>query len=150
MSSQIRCGARKCVVHASGARRRIRAWLRKALKRLCSLAKIENDKKEIKRLNDILNSDLGKLNLVIGDMDTLQTVLDEESDLETIKYEIDQFKNRLSKIYTIDSYLKVEPLILKKIKSIEHISDRKKLKEKLEVVAEELNNVLQKEAKKFI
>lgn len=122
----------------------------KALKRLFSLAKIENNKKEIERLNEILNSDLGKLYLVIGDIDTLQTVLDEESDLETIKYEIDQFKNRLSKIYTIDSYLKIEPLILKKIKSIEHISDRKKLKAILEVVAEELNNVLQKEAKKFI
>lgn len=122
----------------------------KALKRLFSLAKIENNKKEIERLNEILNSDLGKLNLVIGDIDTLQTVLDEESDLETIKYEIDQFKNRLSKIYTIDSYLKIEPKILEKIKAIEHILDRKKLKDILEEIAEELNNVLQKEAKKFI
>lgn len=122
----------------------------KALKRLFSLAKIEEDKKEIERLNEILNSDLGKLNLVIGDMDTLQMVLDTKADLETIKYEIDQFKNRLSKIYTIDSYLKVEPLVLKQIKSIESIKDRKKLKDKIEVVADQLNNVLQKEAKKFV
>jgi hypothetical protein len=77
----------------------------KALKRLFSLVRISEDLPLVEKLNVVLNSDLGRLYSITSDLGTLLYLLENESRLPTekIRYELDQFRNRLGNIYTIDS-----------------------------------------------
>jgi hypothetical protein len=112
----------------------------KALKRKFALAKWDNDYKTMNKLSPILNSDLGRLYHIVGDIDTLVRLLDQPSvPIDTIKFEIDQFIARLSNIYTLKDYLSHEKEI---IASIHHIL--KLPVEKLQPALEELRDALDK------
>jgi len=90
----------------------------KALKRRFAIAKYERDAETIARLTPILNSDLGRIYHVVSDVGTLITLLeDERPNAELVKYEIDQFKARLSNVYRLKDYLKEEHTILGEIRS---------------------------------
>jgi len=75
----------------------------KVAKRLFSLARYYNKGTAIKQLNQYLNSDFGRLYSLNADAKTLLYLLENEDSipLEKVKYEIDQFKQRLGSIYTI-------------------------------------------------
>ena len=121
----------------------------KAMKRQFALAKYTGDKKTIERLTPILNSDLGRLYHVLGDIGTLETLLEEHNaPLKKIRYEIDQFKNRLANVYTLKDYLKEEPHILKEIDAILK-KPKGKILQPLSQVGRELEAFLQNNAKKF-
>jgi hypothetical protein len=90
----------------------------KVLKRKFSLAKFFNKKDDLRRFSTILNSDLGRLYVVLGDIGTLVTLLEDHAavPIEKVKFEIDQFKKRLSTIYTLEEYIKNEHEVLDDIK----------------------------------
>jgi len=93
----------------------------KALKRRFALARLENDRKEMERLSVILNSDLGKIYSILSDVGTLILLFEEgqsKSVSKNIEYEVNSFKERLSHIYTIPSFLSKEEAILKDLDAL--------------------------------
>lgn len=121
----------------------------KALKRMFALAKFNDNRKEMERLTNILNSDLGRLYQIVSDIGTLEDALENKADLATIKYEIDQFKSRLANVYTLPSYLKKESGILSEINDILRLP-RNKMAAPLKALGDKLDDVLQAEAKKLL
>lgn len=76
----------------------------KASKRLFSLARKTKDMSLVMKLNDMMNSDMGRLYSIISDCGSLIYLLENEThlDIEKIQYELDQFRSRLGNIYSID------------------------------------------------
>ena len=123
----------------------------KALKRLFALAKYHNHLPMVSHLTPILNSDLGRLYLIVGDMDTLLQMMElhKKVPYSIIRYEIDQFIARLSNIYTIDGYLRKDDKIIGEIRNISRLPDHQ-IQSKLERLREELNSILQKASKPYV
>ena len=118
----------------------------KVLKRKFALAKFKGDEQAIKRLSEVLNSDLGRIYHVLGDIGTLKSLLEDHSNqpMEKIRYEIDQFKNRLANVYTLDDYLKREPTILGQLNAALKAPRKDLMLARLEEVSTALEAVLQK------
>lgn len=122
----------------------------KVLKRLFALAKFLNDTTSLKELNEILNSDLGRLYHIVGDMDTLLTLLNSTSPpVPLIRFEIDQFIQRLSTIYTLDAYLKKDDKIVGEIRRILKMPEHR-IAVPLEKLRNELYDILQQYAKPIV
>jgi hypothetical protein len=120
----------------------------KSLKRKFALAKIEDNRKEIKRLSEIFNSDLGLLYQITSDIGTLVELLTyPDAPLKAIRFEIDQFKARLSNIYTLSDYIKKEPAVLRSINRLLGLP-RPRLAVGLSDLAGVLNSFLQEAAQK--
>ena len=77
----------------------------------------------------ILNSDLGRLYVIQSDLGTLIGVLEDGTNLkmDTIRYEIDQFKARLANIYGIKAFLRGEHAILGRLNAIVKSSSVKQM-----------------------
>lgn len=117
----------------------------KVLKREFSLARFKGNEQEMERLSQILNSDLGRLYLVLSDIGTLITLLQEHSNvpMEKVRYEIDQFKSRLSNIYSLEAYLKGEHDLLGDLNSAVKIADKGTLAKRLEAIEARLLKYLE-------
>jgi hypothetical protein len=88
----------------------------KVVKRKFALAKLRNDIPKVIKYNEILNSDLGKLYVVYSDIKTLIDLLEDNSvPSSEINNAIAGFKHRLSRIYSLEDYLKTETTILNKL-----------------------------------
>ena len=89
----------------------------KMAKRMFALSRAMGYNNTIKILNNLFNSDLGRLYSVYGDLGTLEFMIENYNTLpkEKISFEIDQFINRLSNI-TLPNYLEQE----KKVSSLLH------------------------------
>lgn len=119
----------------------------KALKREFALAKYEDNKKRMAELTDILNSDLGRLYQVVSDIKTLLEVLEiPKTNPKLIRYEINQFKSRLSNIYSLPEYLSKESKLFKRLDSLMKLP-KARMVAPLEKIAAELETVLQSAAK---
>lgn len=116
----------------------------KVLKRKFALAKLKGNTKELKRLQPILNGDLGRLYQVVSDIGTLLYLLENhKGSLSKMKFEIDQFRGRLANIYSLKGYLRAEPGILDKIG--EALKGTKtQMRSRLRVLDEELRGILNK------
>ena len=123
----------------------------KALKRLFALAKYHNHLPMVSHLTPILNSDLGRLYLIVGDIDTLLQMMElhKKVPYSIIRYEIDQFIARLSNIYSIEGYLRKDDKIIGEIRNISRLPDHQ-IKPRLERLREELNTILQKASKPYV
>jgi len=120
----------------------------KMYKRMMSLARLENKKKVIEKLTPILNSDLGRIYNIGSEIDALLYLLENtNAPLDTIRYEIDQFTDRLSNVYTLKDYLKNENYILELIKKALK-TKRDGLIPILTKMSDKLNNILNKESMK--
>jgi len=77
----------------------------KVAKRMFSLARMKGDDKTLLKLNDMLNSDLGRLYSIISDLGTLLYLFENGKAIpfDKIQYELDQFRSRLGNIYSINS-----------------------------------------------
>ena len=73
----------------------------KAIKRITAIARLEKDLPVLKKLVPIANSNIGLIGQVVSDIKVLKDLFNRASSLpiEDIKYEIDNFKNRLANIY---------------------------------------------------
>lgn len=118
----------------------------KVLKRRFALAKFKGDDAAVKKLSDVLNSDLGRVYHVLGDIGTLKSLLEDHTNqpMEKIRYEIDQFKNRLANVYTLDDYLKREPTILGQLNAALKAPRKDMMLARLEEVERGLEGVLNK------
>jgi hypothetical protein len=98
----------------------------------------------LSKLNEILNSDLGRIYSVISDTDTIIFILENMKSIphKRIEVEIQQFRKRLANIYTLDKWITLELPILKHINSIQFIKSRKELIESLTKLKIILNHIL--------
>jgi hypothetical protein len=123
----------------------------KLLKRVFALAKYQNDTKTIDVLAPVFNSDLGRLYHVVGDIGTLLSLLQDHTGvpIETVRYEIDQFVNRLSNVYSLEGYLKNEDIILRDIHAILRLP-QDKLAHGLSGLSDHLEKFLQEYSKPVV
>jgi len=88
----------------------------KALKRFFSLARLNKRYELLKKLTLVLNSDLGRLYQIIGDLKTLETLLDHKNfpsrRIEDIRSEIDDVRERLGNIYSLRDFLKKQHTLI--------------------------------------
>ena len=85
----------------------------KAIKRKFSLAKLKNNKANLKRYSNIINSEAGKIYIVYSDVKTLAEALESHTlPSSALAEAIDGFKTRLSRIYQYDKYLASEPKLI--------------------------------------
>jgi len=124
----------------------------KVLKRMYSLAKFKDYKKQMKKLTAVLNSDLGRLYHILSDIGTLIFLLEEESKLRMsdIKFEIDQFKGRMANIYALEPFLKKEFVLLGYINSALKTSSSKQLLAILKSMEKTMSNILGKASQKYV
>jgi len=118
----------------------------KVLKRQFALAKYTNKLGVVKRLTPILNSDLGRLYVILGDIGTLIAVLESKGkhDMNIVRYEIDQFKSRMANIYTLKDFLKGEHTILGELNAVLKMKSTKSIVAKLTAIHERLSGYLNK------
>ena len=114
----------------------------KVLKRRFALAKFEKDADTITQLTPILNSDLGRIYHVLGDIGTLIRLLDDyKPDPKIVRFEIDQFRNRLANVYQLKDYLKEEHTLIGEITSLLK-APLKQMLPKLETMETQLERIL--------
>jgi len=117
----------------------------KALKRQFSLARLKNQKKKINAIIPILNSDRGRLYSVSSDIGTLIDLLNGYSpSLKTVRFELDQFKNRLANVWDTPSYLRAEPQILQEINQIIQVKSKKLLVKRLQHLKNKMDFYIKK------
>lgn len=124
----------------------------KVLKRLFSYFSKTDDEKNIKKLFYILNSDLGIINQIINDIESLLFLLEDKRKIpvDRLKDFIDNFINRLNNIYIVNDYLKSEKTIINLIYSTLNKTSKKQIKNNLEKIKLKLENILNKNSKKYI
>lgn len=123
----------------------------KVLKRKFSLAKLKNDTKTVKKLNPILQSDLGLLYVIQSDMATLVALLDySDAPIDLIKKEMDEFVNRFSNVYSIKEFLKIEPKLIEDIHTALKFKSKARLIARLKVIGDELERVLNNSVKSVL
>jgi hypothetical protein len=125
----------------------------KYAKRIFSLVRYRKRVKDAEQLTGLLNSELGRLYQLIGDVDTLLYLLENEKQLdkERIQYELRGFAVRLGSIYSTETIAKIEPELLQKIRKMTKLpkgleGDLERLKDTLE---EGLNEETEKELRRM-
>jgi hypothetical protein len=109
----------------------------KALKRIFSLARLDEDTALMEAILPILNGDKGRIYALKADIQTLIDVLAKNVSVSMVKNEVDQFKNRMSNIWCSDSFLRKEPKLLATIDSILATSSKAKMRKQLEKLLSE-------------
>jgi hypothetical protein len=124
----------------------------KVLKRLFSLYSYQKDDKNIKKLYEILNSDLGIVNQIINDIDILGSLLMNYNSIpkDKITITINEFINRLNSVYTLNDFIKKEKNIIDDIRKAINSKTREEVMKHLEPVKDKLKQILNKHSLKFI
>lgn len=136
------------------------SWF-KVCKRLFSLynyklqfTKTNKDKNidMIYKLFQILNSDLGILYQIHGDIDVLIYLIENHNNVNInhLKQEIDGFIGRLSNVYSSSLFLKNEPSILNNIRKMLEMKNKDKMKNGLEQIDDKIMSILNTETKVFM
>jgi hypothetical protein len=122
----------------------------KMAKRIASLFRFKN--KDTFILDNLFNSNLGIVNLIISDIETLLYLIENEDVLPTkrIQFEIDQFKPRLSYVNILS-----DPLRNKILSTINNLLTKNKINKelyllKLEKIKSILTKILNLNAKKYL
>jgi len=122
----------------------------KALKRYYALAKAMKSDVMANLLVPILNSDLGRLYQIIGDLSTLETLLEHNlGSTAEIKAQIDEMKARMGNLYQLRDFLKKEHGIIAEIDTIMK-SPLPTMKRKVTVLIDELKEILDEGAVKTL
>jgi hypothetical protein len=91
----------------------------KGAKRMFALAKATKNEKKIRHLVPILNSDLGRLYQIIGDLEVLHGLLERpEKPLTEIRYQLDEMRARMGNLYQLRDILKEEHDIIGNIEAM--------------------------------
>ena len=106
----------------------------KALKRVFSLARLEDDVPLMEAVLPVLNGDKGRIYALKADIQTLIDVIRKNVSLGLVKQEIDDFKNRMANVWATDSFIKKEPRLLAQITAILGQSNRSKMARQLETL----------------
>ena len=91
----------------------------KVAKRMFSYARFHDDVKTLKLLTPFLNSDLGRLYVILSDIETILMMLDADQKVSKAKifFELDQMRGRFANIYAIPNFLKIEFQVVKLLES---------------------------------
>ena len=90
----------------------------KGMKRMFALAKAQKNEAEIKHLVPILNSDLGRLYQIIGDLTVIHDLLERpDRPLKEIRYQLDEMKARMGNLYQLRDFLREEHDIIGSIEA---------------------------------
>jgi len=110
----------------------------KMLKRMFSLARFDKKMRVANKMIPILNSDLGRLYIIISDLDTILQMMEEDLPLpkERIQFELEQIPSRLANIWTLKQVIKEETPISKAL------ADGKVKKGELESIRDTLKQIL--------
>jgi len=115
----------------------------KMAKRIFSLLKIKVNKTLIKNLTTLFNSDLGRIYQIIGDIGTIDYLLENKKHLSKVKihYEIDQFKYRLSNV-SVSKYMAERFRIIDLIDDAVKTNDKYKINTDLDKIEKRLSEIL--------
>ena len=125
----------------------------KVLKRLFALAKFKNDTKTLERLTPILNSDLGRLYSISSDINVLITLLESGTtkvDMKNIRFEIDQFKSRMSNVYSVKSFLASEHTLIGHLNTALKTTSKTQMATHLKAVQKIVEDVLEHATSKIV
>lgn len=123
----------------------------KALKRVFALARHFKSTKALEKLLPILNSDLGRLYQIIGDMGTIAELLERPSvPMRSIETAIAEFKARLGTIYSLKDILQKEHTLLGELNAILKMSQKSRMKERMERMKDTLQGILNRETLKQV
>jgi hypothetical protein len=107
----------------------------KALKRAFALSKLQKNYDDAETLAPIMNSDLGRLYQIIGDLKTLDALLKRpKHPMAEIRSQIDAMKSRMGNIYKLKDFLSHEHSILGSINSL--------LKSPMSTIVGKLNGII--------
>jgi hypothetical protein len=122
----------------------------KVLKRRFIIARITGDADRAARLNDVLNSDLGRVYAISGDLGTLVNLLRdfERIPKDVVDFELDQFRGRLSGVYALPSMIAGEHKTIAQIDQALATKSKSEAADILEKVKERLECHLNSEALK--
>jgi len=115
----------------------------KALKRYFALVKLRKDAKAAAILVPIMNSDLGRLYQIIGDLQTLRDLMDRPSsayNLKIILGQIDDMKARMGNLYQLRDFLSKEHDIIGSLNALLS-SPATSIKGKLDKLISELEGI---------
>ena len=124
----------------------------KALKRYFALVKLRKDTEAAAVLVPIMNSDLGRLYQIIGDLQTLRGLMDRPSsayNLKTILGQIDDMKARMGNLYQLRDFLSKEHGIIGSLNALLS-SPATSIKGKLDKLILELEGINNEGAVKII
>jgi len=111
----------------------------------------DENEKVLSILNELLNSDLGIIANLRGDIEGLAYVIESEDaglmTMERAKEEVDDFTDRLANVYSVNEYLSKENEILNDIKNILSSKTKKPIVETLYKMYEKLTDILNKGTK---
>jgi hypothetical protein len=123
----------------------------KALKRTFSLARHYKTLSVIKTLVPVLNSDLGRLYQLIGDMSTLVDLLERpNAPVSRIREAIDDFRSRLGFIYDLPDVLRDETETLGEIVAILKLPSPSRMRDRLASLRDDLQRKLDLNTKKEV
>ena len=113
----------------------------KVAKRMFSYSRFHDDEKALRELTPFLNSDIGRLYIILSDIQTILELLDRDIELPKTKvvFELDQLRGRFANIYAIPNFLKIEFQVVKLLDNALQSIDRKSF-DKIGLV-QDLNNI---------
>lgn len=122
----------------------------KALKRAFALARNENATDRLKKLTEVLNSDLGRMYALVSDLGTMEDLLEDHktAPIEAIKFELGQLKGRMANIYASNTFIRKEKGLLKYIASALEGKSREEVRKHMSMLKEELETILAKDTPK--
>lgn len=123
----------------------------KVLKRIASLGRLHKKWDLVEKITPIFNGDLGRMNLVSNDIQTLLFMFENYKSLpeSAIRFEIDQFIHRLSNVYETPEFEKHSLNIFRDL----HRAVKMPLKSMptlLGKIAEKLDSIIQTKAKPIV
>jgi len=121
----------------------------KVLKRMLALAKLNKDSETVNKLVPILNSDLGRLYLIISDVGTLIELLENERKvpMPLVRFELDQMKARMGNIYNLPDFLSEEHDLIGDINAILKMTNKPQLLSRLHQIKTKMEGILNTNAK---
>jgi len=123
----------------------------KMAKRMFALARLKKYTKIMRLLSDLFNGDLGRLYMVYGDLGTLESMYESIDRLpfDRIKFELDQFRVRLSNI-GLPKYLEKESEILRELDRLMEVHEKHHGLELINKLKDKLYKLLSYYAKQYL
>jgi len=121
----------------------------KVLKRMLAIAKLNKDSDAVNKLIPILNSDLGRLYLIISDVGTLIELLENERKvpMPLVRFQLDQMKARMGNIYNLPDFLSEEHDLIGDINAILKMTNKPQLLSRLHQIKTKMEGILNTNAK---
>lgn len=91
----------------------------KVAKRMFSYSRFHDDEQMLRKITPLLNSDIGRLYVILSDIKTILMMLEQKANVSKSKifFELDQIRGRFANIYTVKRFFHLEFQLLKLLES---------------------------------